>query len=338
MPANSSSASLVFGAVFVVVVVGGVGAWRVLDQRAADTAMATEYDRATVRDPAPFGDTKLANQQRVQAINRMNEGIQSFDRGDVEAAESALKDAVRIDPTYAAAHHTLGQIYKKQNKLLDAELAFLAAISAMNPEPNGEYHYDLGAVQTAQAEADGLPAGERAAGMRAAIASFQAALKLDPQLYKAHYRIGTLHEKLDEPRLADAAYRACIQQKPSYSPAFVSLGNMYIDHGEPDAAMAMLKRGVELNGTDARMWTGLGRAHFELGQMQDAVTAYTKARAIDPDGVDALYGLGMSYAELRMRKEAKESLEAFLAKAGPETRADLKRAANDTIMRIMASI
>ena len=275
-----------------------------------------------------------ASRKRVQAINRMNEGIQLFDKNNSPGAEKALQDAIQLDPTYAAAYHTLGQIYKKQNKLVDAEKAFVGAIDNMKSEPNAEYYYDLGAIQSAQGEADGVASAERETKFRAAINSFQEALKLDPKVYKAHYRTGTLHEKLDEPEKADAAYRKTIEIKPSYSPAFVSLGNMYIDYGFANVAMVVLQTGAQINDKDARMWNGLGRAHFELGQFQEAIDAYSKAKAIDPDGVDALYGLGMAYAELQKRKEAKENLELFISKAGQDTRPDLIKAARDTVARM----
>jgi len=276
----------------------------------------------------------LASRNRVQAINRMNEGIQLFDKNNTAGAEKALQDAIQLDPTYAAAYHTLGQIYKKQNKLVDAEKAFQGAIDNMKSEPNAEFYYDIGAIQSQQGEADGVAAAERETKFRAAINSFQEALKLDPKVYKAHYRTGTLHEKLDEPEKADAAYRKTIEIKPSYSPAFVSLGNMYIDYGFANVAMVVLQTGAQINDKDSRMWNGLGRAHFELGQFQEAIDAYSKAKAIDPDGVDALYGLGMAYAELQKRKEAKENLELFISKAGQDTRPDLIKAARDTVARM----
>ena len=276
----------------------------------------------------------LASRNRVQAINRMNDGIQLFDKNNTAGAEKALQDAIQLDPTYSAAYHTLGQIYKKQNKLVDAEKAFQGAIDNMKSEPNAEFFYDIGAIQSQQGEADGVAAAERETKFRAAINSFQEALKLDPKVYKAHYRTGTLHEKLDEPEKADAAYRKTIEIKPSYSPAFVSLGNMYIDYGFANVAMVVLQTGAQINDKDARMWNGLGRAHFELGQFQEAIDAYSKAKAIDPDGVDALYGLGMAYAELNKRKEAKENLELFVSKAGQDTRPDLIKAARDTVARM----
>ncbi|MCA9687814.1 MAG: tetratricopeptide repeat protein, partial [Myxococcales bacterium] len=187
-------------------------------------------------------------------------------------------------------------------KWVDAEKAFQSAIEAMVDSPNGKFWYELGAVQSEQGSADGVPTAEKEAAFRKSISSYQEALKLNPKLYKAHYRTAVLHEKLDEPEQADVEYRKTIELKPTFSPAFVNLGNMYIDYGFANVAMVVLQTGTQVNDTDARMWNGLGRAHLSLNQPKEAVDAFTKAKAIDPDMVDVLFGLGMAYAEMRKRK------------------------------------
>src|SRR5688572_26963162 len=44
---------------------------------------------------------KLASRQRVQAINRLNEGIALEKRNNTSGAEKALKEAIEIDPSFA---------------------------------------------------------------------------------------------------------------------------------------------------------------------------------------------------------------------------------------------
>lgn len=319
----------------VLIIAAGIGAWLMIGERPARVQRERAVQAGEADGP---GLANMASRTRVQAINRMNEGIRRFDRNDITGAVKALQEAIRLDPAYAAAHHTLGQLYKKQSLFDQAETAFKEAITKMADEPKAEYYYDLGAVQTAQGDVAGVSSAEREARFRAAIGSFEEALKLDPQQHKAHYRMGTLYEKLDMPKQADAAYRKTMAVNPSYSPAFVSLGNMYIDNGDTAAAMAVLQEGVKLNKDDPRMWNGLGRAYFELRRMQESIDAYAKAKALDPEGVDALYGLGMAYAELRQVKEASENLSLFIAKAGADTRTDLIQAAQDTIKRMASPI
>lgn len=277
---------------------------------------------------------KLASRSRVQSINRMNQAIELFSKQNASGAEKALQDAIQIDPTHAAAHYTLGQIYRKQNKLVDAEKAFQAAIDNMAEAPDADYYYQLGAVQSAQAEGEGVTQAERESKYNSAIASFQEAIKIQPSHYKAYYRTGTLYEKLDQPQQADSAYRKAIELRPDFSASFVFLGNMYIDYGHANVGEAVLKTGVQVNEKDAKMWNGLGRAYLSLNRAQEAVDAFQKAKAIDPDMPDVLFGLGMAYAELRQRKEAIENLESFLQKAGADVPEDRKKAANDTMARM----
>ena len=277
---------------------------------------------------------KLASRNRVQSIHRMNEGITQFQRNNISGAETALKEAIEVDPSHAAAHATLGKIYRKQNKLVDAENAFRGAIDNMGDEPKAEYWYEVGAVLASQGSTDGTAQTDREAKWAQAIQAFQEAIKLDPEHYKSYYRMGVLHEKLDQPPQADAAYRKVIELNASFSPAFVSLGNMYIDYGFANVAMAVLDTGTKVNDKDPRMWNGLGRAYLSLNEPQKAVDAFQKAKAIDPDMVDVLFGLGMAYAELRQREQAIENLNAFLQKAGNDVPEDKKKAANDTMARM----
>lgn len=276
----------------------------------------------------------LTSRDRVRSIKRMNEGIELSKKNNTVGAEKALQEAVAIDKSNSAAHYNLGKIYRKQKKWVDAEKAFQAAIAEMVESPNGRFWYELGAVQAAQGDADGVPTAEREAAYRKAISSFQEALKLNPKLYKSHFRTANLHEKLDEPEKADGEYRKTIELKPTYSQAFVNLGNMYIDYGFANVAMSVLSTGTQINKTDARMWNGLGRAHLSLNQPDKAVEAFTSAKAIDPDMVDVLFGLGMAYAEMRKRKDAVENLELFLQKASSDTPPDRIKAARDTSARM----
>jgi tetratricopeptide (TPR) repeat protein len=186
--------------------------------------------------------------------------------------------------------------------------------------------------------AQGVTQADQQAKFGLSIAAFQEAIKLEPNHYKAYYRMGVLHEKLDEPQKADQAFRKAIEIRPTYSNSFVNLGNMYIDYGHANVGQAVLETGVKVNDKDAAMWNGLGRAQLALNKPADAIESFKKAKAIDPDHVDVLFGLGMAYSEVRNRKDAVENLQAFIQKAGNDVPEDRKRAANNTIARMNDAI
>lgn len=279
----------------------------------------------------------LTSQARVDSIKQMNEGIQQLNKNNLSGAEKAMQEAIKTDPSHAEAHLNLGKLYRKQQKWVDAEKAFRGAIENMGDTPRGDYWFELGSVQVAQSNEPGTSRAEQEEKWREAINSFSEAIRLNPNLYRAHYQMGTLHEKLDEPEKADQAYRKCIELNGNYSPCFVSLGNMYIDYGFSNVAMAVLETGTQVNETDADMWNGMGRALLNLNKPKEAVDAYKKANRIDPEKPDVIFGLGMAYAEVPMRKEAEETLNEFLSKAG-DSPEHVKKAAQDTLMRLEGPI
>lgn len=277
---------------------------------------------------------KLTSRNRAQAISRMNEGIRNEAKNNTSQAEKALKEAIEFDPTYEKAHFHLGQIYRKQGKLVDAQKAFEDAIANMSEAPKANYHYQLGRVLISQADTDGVSQADREAKYGQAITAFQEAIKIDPEHYKAHYHVGKLNNELDKPVQADQAFRKAIEINGRFVKSFVDLGNMYIDYGHANVGLAVLDAGVQVNDKDAAMWNGLGRARSKLNLHKEAVEAFKKAKAIDPDRVDVLYGLGKSYSELRMRDEAIEALQSFLTRAGNEVPEHLKKDANNTVARM----
>jgi tetratricopeptide (TPR) repeat protein len=277
---------------------------------------------------------KLTSRNRAQAINRMNEGIRNEAKNNTSQAEKSLKEAIEFDPTYAKAHFHLGQIYRKQGKLVDAQKAFQDAIANMSEGPKADYHYQLGRVIIAQTEAPGVSQADREAKYKEAIAAFQEAIKLDPTHYRSYYHVGKLNDRLDLPVQADEAFRKAIEVNARFVDSFVDLGNMYIDYGHANVGLAVLDAGVQVNDKDAAMYNGLGRAYSKLNRHEEAVDAFKKAKAIDPDRVDVLYGLGKSYSELRMRAEALEALQAFLQRAGQDVPEHLKKDANNTVARM----
>lgn len=277
---------------------------------------------------------KLTSRNRAQAISRMNEGIRSEAKNNTSQAEKSLKEAIEFDPTYDKAHFHLGQIFRKQGKLVDAQKAFQDAIANMGANPKPDYHYQLGRVIIQQADAAGVSQADREAKYKEAIGAFQQATTLDPNHYRAHYHVGKLNDRLDLPVQADEAFRKAIEVNARFVDSFVDLGNMYIDYGHANVGLAVLDAGAQVNDKNASMWNGLGRAYSKLNKHQEAVDAFKKAKAIDPDRVDVLYGLGKSYSELRMRAEALEHLQAFIQRAGQDVPAHLVKDANNTVARM----
>jgi Tfp pilus assembly protein PilF len=54
-------------------------------------------------------------------------GVCLYGKGDKVRAEQSFKSAINVDPTFAAAHFSLGELYEGDGKLEEAKKAYQAA-------------------------------------------------------------------------------------------------------------------------------------------------------------------------------------------------------------------
>lgn len=285
--------------------------------------------------PTDEAGPTLASRTRVQAINRMNEGIQAAGREDMPAAEAALRDAIAIDPTYPEAHHTLAQLHRKQGQLDAARDSLTAglAIAGLEKSLEADLAYELGAVLSSQAEGlTGRSASRERWGQ--ALAALDRALAADPRRYKAVHRRAVALDHLDRVSEADDAYRACIALKPTYANCFTGLAYLYTEFGHIDVARRVLEAGVQVAPYELPLYLATATLELGAGRASEAITAADIAVKMDPESPDAWYLLGMAQSERRLRKEAVESLQKYLALAGEGGRQDLLTAARDTVERL----
>lgn len=120
------------------------------------------------------------------------------------------------------------------------------------------------------------------------------AVTLDPGDSESLYRIGVLHERRGNRRLAARAFAGAIENEPEHAGALQGLGIAYFEARETEAARAMLQRAVA---ADAQLW----RAHNVLGVIADmagehatAVGHYSAALAVRPDAASLLNNRGYS--------------------------------------------
>jgi tetratricopeptide (TPR) repeat protein len=133
-----------------------------------------------------------------------------------------------------------------------------------------------------------------------ALASFEAAVKVDPSLTDLQARIDVLRFRATEDllaratsavntgRLADArdAYLQAIAASPDSAFLYRDLAAVERRAGETAEATAHLRRAIELDPTDARAHAALGEL-LEPGDPAGALAAYETARSLDPSLVAA---------------------------------------------------
>lgn len=115
-----------------------------------------------------------------------------------------------------------------------------------------------------------------------AAACFRKALALDPGYAEAHNNLGHLlhgDSRLDE---AIACYREALRLNPRYAEAHNNLGNALMEAGQPEEAAGHLRQALEIRPRWAEARNNLGNAYLKLALLEEAVASYREALALDP--------------------------------------------------------
>ena len=128
-------------------------------------------------DPATFSTPG----RRQIALIHWALGREYFQQAKWPAAVIHLEKAVTIDATLFSAYATLGLIYFQQKKYAEAIAAYNQVLPA---QPSAQLYNNLGAAQEARGD------------LTAALAAYQRALELEPNLIPAQKNLHRVQEKL----------------------------------------------------------------------------------------------------------------------------------------------
>ena len=177
-----------------------------------------------------------------------------------------------------------------------------AGVGAMNVEGDAHTHYRLGYVY----EKKGLPIN--------AIAGYEKALALDPELRWARFNLASLYARSGEYNRAAAGYGEFVRRFPEVARARLALGNVYLHTGRYAAAIETYEGLLAAEDADAAdLYGRLGYAHAQLGQWEQAVVAYEELAAAKPDSLQARLQLGELYERLERVAAARAEYRQILA-------------------------
>ena len=151
-----------------------------------------------------------------------------------------------------------------------------------------------------------------------AVAAFHEAIKLDPELAEARFRLGLGYAALGKHEEAEAEYKKAVEVYKKYlaeheddSEAHYDLGQTYAGLGQYSDAIREYREATKLKDNDADMYYDLGVAHTKLAQYDAAATAFSKSLEIDPDNYRAQDGLDEAkegVARIRAGRKHQEDL------------------------------
>jgi protein O-GlcNAc transferase len=146
----------------------------------------------------------------------------------------------------------------------------------------------------------------------AAVAAYATALSHDPDYAAAHYNIGKANFTSGRPQAALAAFDRAIELKPDFVDAEVGRSLLLADLGRLDEAVAGYLRVLAIKPDYAEMHYCMGNALNGLGRVAEAAQCYRRAAGLKPDYLEAHGSLGSALQDLGQLDEAAASYRTAL--------------------------
>ena len=118
---------------------------------------------------------------------------------------------------------------------------------------------------------------------KAALANYDAAIRLNPEYFVVLYNKGVLLGKLGKTEEAIPLFHEALRIKPKYSKALVNLGVAVVRRGDPDKAVAYLQKALAIQPESLEAHLNLATIFANTGKPEPAVEHYLKALSLDPD-------------------------------------------------------
>jgi len=197
-----------------------------------------------------------------------NLGIVLQERGQHEKAIAQFREAVRLDPAYAAPRILLGASLLALGRVSEARTQLERAVKLAPREP-------LARLQLAKVE-------ERAGRWTAAVEHYRALREMRPEEPEYSYGLGNAYLHLSEWCLRELdtleAGSARLQQ---------ALGHSYRVRGRPDLALAAFERAAKADPTLPEVHLAMAQIHLEQKRWTDARQEIERELQVVPDSAGA---------------------------------------------------
>jgi tetratricopeptide (TPR) repeat protein len=152
-----------------------------------------------------------------------------------------------------------------------------------------------------------------------AFSTYSEIIKFEPQNALAHYRLGTISEKLGATENAVRSYQEALRLDPNQGDARRALEGYYVNQGvmlrrnnQLDDAARMFQQAITLNPSSANAHFELAQVLEQRGQANEAVAEYQAAVKADPDKSAAHARLAAAYASQRQYDNAAQEYQEVL--------------------------
>jgi Tfp pilus assembly protein PilF len=238
--------------------------------------------------------------KQADFVKQHEAGWRSFQSGDLTRAEHEFQAVLKRSPQFYPTQTAMGYLELARQNYGPAVAHFDRVLQS-----RGEY------VPALIGRGEALLAQSRDTD---ALATFEAALKVDPQLVEIARRVEVLRARAAQEnvaaarraaqanRLDEAAqlYQKAIAASPQSAFLLRDLAEVEARQGKAEDALAHYRKAIELEPSDAASRTRIGEILDARSDLEGALAMYTEANGLEPS------------AELRRRITALEARLAYL--------------------------
>ena len=264
-----------------------------------------------------------SEQQRAEAEELVQTGVDRLSRGEFEAAAASFRTAIQLNPSLPSAHFGAGVALANLQQFEQAICYFKRAIE-LRPEFATAYlnlglaQVRLGEDAAAMASLQRLPAGAEARGRTSSAGrtllkarSLERGGRLAPSgdQDSARRRSGPAwsrsgHRHARRYRCRDQHLTRLLSVRPDSVDGHLALGQTYANLERWLDALPHLSRAVELAPNNHNAQLSLGKALAKNGRPDQALRHYGEAARLDPADAEAQFRVGLALVDLHREAEA----------------------------------
>jgi tetratricopeptide (TPR) repeat protein len=290
------------------------------------------------------------NKSRNESVKAANEGTRAYGQKQFETAIERYEKAVdKWKENHVAWYGLAGaHIGKKDWKAAADAMEKAVQISDEQAMYHMVYGYTLYEKSIHQAKEDQARRENKKpeevepdltnVNFEKATQHLQQAIKLNAELWRAHYYLGRIYRATGKSKEAAEAFNKALESGPVDPGPWVALGELYRTWDYTDQAIAVGEQGVAVVPGDnekSDIWYVVGMGYDDKGLYDKSIDAFTKALESRRDNHKAKFQRGQAYFRKGDYTNAKKDLEEF-AKSGGTSVEFAKQQASKMLMDIAA--
>lgn len=297
----------------------------------------TEENKANTGVPYRLPDAPIVpgGIPQPQQMNLQQAMLQAGDlqaRGELQQAETLLRQILQVQPEFAPALHLLG-VVAHQCGQYDLAIDLVSRAVAINDQVP-LFQANLGEIYRKQGQVDqAIRHGEKAVALNPSMAAalsnlgiayydkeeyeqarscHERALALDANLPHSLNNMGSIMREFKQPDKALEYYHRASAADANYLEPLNNMGLVLIEEERHAEAIAPLTSAVRQDPGYSDAWCNLGCAYTVLENYEKGMQAYQQAIQLRPDYLEAHLGMARIYMDLENPREAEAMVRRAL--------------------------